>query len=153
MLASGALLPAPGSRPAGFCGASGVQPGGCARTEGDPDDKDSKKANGGEIHDTIEQPTEARQGRSEEQPRCSGPTRHEAIGCNRNAALPRWHDHRCAHKNHRLAVAFGTGLSCRGRAQTPQARFGIGPCRGRVYRIAAEQGARPAETNSDGRKS
>ena len=86
--------------------------------------------------------------RSEEQPRCGGPTWHEAIGCNRNAALPRWRDDRCAHKSHRLAVAFGAGLSCWGRAQTSQARFGIGALSRESGSIGSTAGhsARPVET-------
>src|SRR5262245_41611139 len=109
----------------GFGGAAG----GLQITEGDPDDKDSKEANC-TFRCTIEQPTEAQQGRSEWQPRCSGQSRYQAISCNRNAALPRWRDHRCLHQSHRLAVAFGAGLSCRGRAQASQARFEIESCRG-----------------------
>src|SRR5262245_1585493 len=75
-------------------------------TEGDPDDKDSKEANC-TFRCTIEQPTEAQQGEAEGQPRCSGSIRHEAIRCNRTAALARWRDNACAHKSNWLAAAFG----------------------------------------------
>jgi hypothetical protein len=45
----------------GFGGAAGR----LQLNEGDPDDKDSKEANSGEIGCTIEQPTEAKQGKAE----------------------------------------------------------------------------------------
>src|SRR5262245_13599219 len=119
---------APGSRPAGIRASAGLRR--CSREAATepkeiPDDKDSKEANSGASRCTIEQPSAAQHGEAEGQPRWSGPTRHEAIRCNRTAALTRWRDNACADKSHWLAAAFGAWLSCWGRAQASQARFEI----------------------------
>jgi hypothetical protein len=131
-----------------------VQPAGCNRTEGDPDDKDSKEANCGEICCTIEQPTEAQPCGAEGQPRCSG-----QIGTKQSAAIEM------------LRSPGGATIAALTKATGWQSHSVRGFLAGvvrkrlkldlesavvegiRIYRITAKQGSTPAETRADGRKS
>ena len=99
----------PPRRPEGLRGASAVQPDGCADRKEEPHEKTRKEASCNDLCCIVTQALEGSKDGEKRRAHCH-PGRHEAIRCDRDAALSGWHDYRCADESNRLAAASVRGF-------------------------------------------